>query len=609
MNTTTLIALSTVILFTACTSIIETQLRETGTITGGTVVPNEPTAKIATAQTGTNHNTAVLPSIPDSISLYLSNNLQNVIQTIALDNQGRFSFTDLEFNTYSLKIKNSTLGGVYNSIVISDSQPDGIIDQLPLYTIRTVTLKVDTTLYAGLYDFEKYIPATDSGILTYPYIQIINESITNQQYISLYGTDGTLTTRTASFGFWEMFYDISATPELSSSDTIQHTISSSTSFSTRSSSDNSVPASDPLLSSNASVGADSPSSAQIVSPPSLQGSILYTNRFLRHAIPEQLLVATCPQAAVDLGLSCVMGGPVITEGDLLTSLYDNEGNDLLIDVGDTLKIDAYSYNTSLNAPTLIIVVTDSINPPNQIQLPTDLPQSPYFATAATLDNLATALNIWFDAEFPGGTATFTSSVNDSIVGALRIDAGEGVSIIGLSINSHRPISDAHIVQAFTFPFTIDQFNSPGYSNSFYHDVSSNSLLKNSFDRNAQPLGLQSGDFISVNTTIGGNSSPASHITYTDSTTMQDLMNGIAHALSLPYVYDTSVATPKPSLSIGVPSDEGIAMRSAIIIRGKKGTQFKIENLNITASNSNNLDPTPKLFNANMATESFQEAVD
>ncbi|NLE00863.1 MAG: flagellar hook-basal body complex protein, partial [Fibrobacter sp.] len=264
----------------------------------------------------------------------------------------------------------------------------------------------------------------------------------------------------------------------------------------------------------------------------------------------------------------------------LTALYDVNGNDLNIIAGDTLLI--------------------SVQGAAQGRIPVD--------ETTTLSDLADALQNYLRNEAGIDLAV----VNVTADGQMEVDAGLA-DITGLQITSSRPGSTSYVVNAFNFPPSIPAGSSHSITG-LRIPAREDDLITNIFNANGQELGLEAGDIISINGSVGGRTIQSTSAIFNDPDpantdsirTVGDLLNLIQQAFSLPETDGTLQDNPSVSINAANTDDDQLPDGS-IVIRGQREEAFAITSLSITASNSNNVTPTPALFNANMSFTEVQQA--
>jgi flagellar hook protein FlgE len=293
------------------------------------------------------------------------------------------------------------------------------------------------------------------------------------------------------------------------------------------------------------------------------GTVANTNRFLAAAIPAQTL----------------------------TSLYDSSGNALGIMAGDTLTVRGYNAAGAEFTQSLIVTPTSTL---------TDLRN----AIAAVTNNVDPAIPVTINAD---------GSINVTTAGAA------GGPVNNLSVSSSRPGSNSYVSNAFTWGPTIATASATGAnSNQIRRPAVATDLLASLYDSagmaiggvdpvTGNPRGLEDGDLISVNGAVGGKTITTGTLTYTAATTrLQDLLNTIQSAFNLPI----NDGTPQNNLSVSMDAPDTADDRmpdGSIVMRGQKELAFALQNMSISANNSNNNAVSPARFNANLSTTELQAA--
>ncbi len=286
-----------------------------------------------------------------------------------------------------------------------------------------------------------------------------------------------------------------------------------------------------------------------------QGTVTHTNRFLSRAL----------------------------DTSTLTSLFDSNGNDLGVEVGDTLLVSVAGTDEGR------IVVTEGM----------------------TLNELAAEMQNYLHNE----AGIDFVAVNVTASGEIVVDTSLSTDVNGLQIHSSRPGSNSYISNALSFPpsiaagssYTIDGLLVPAVGTDLISDV---------FDANGEPLGLEAGDVVSINGSVGGNTIESTSAIYdnpdiTDTSsvrTVGDLINLIQQAYSLPATDGTNYNNPTVSINAADTEDDRIP-DGAIVVRGQREEAFSLTGLSILSNNSNNNTPSPARFNANMTFTEIQSARD
>jgi flagellar hook protein FlgE len=294
------------------------------------------------------------------------------------------------------------------------------------------------------------------------------------------------------------------------------------------------------------------------------GSIDYTNRFLAD------------------NTTGTMGAQT------LTSLYDSSGNALGIEAGDTLTVRGYDTAGNEYTQNLIVQPTSTV---------TDLMNS----IQAVTNNINPAIPVTLNAD---------GSINVSTNGL-------GTPVNNLSVSSSRPGSNSYVSNAFTWGPSI---TTTANSNQLRRPAIATDLLASLYDASGthiggvdpvtgNPYGLENGDVISINGEVGGKTVTTGTLTYAGATTtMQNLLDTIQGTFNLP----KNDGTPQNNLSVSMDTADSADDQmpdGSIVIRGQKELAFALQNMSISANNSNNDAVTPARFNANLAPTQLQAARD
>ncbi len=270
--------------------------------------------------------------------------------------------------------------------------------------------------------------------------------------------------------------------------------------------------------------------------------------------------------------------------DRLTSLFDRDGNDLGIQVGDSLLISVSGEDPEQ------FTVTDT----------------------STLADLAADVQTYIRNVTGSGFITVSAAGGNLTVNT-TLDPGTSVS--GLQIRSTRPGSNSYVSNALNFPPTISGGSTYTVSG-LRVPAEETDLLSDVFDASGQALGLSPGDVVNVNGGVGGRMIPTMSAIYdnpvaTDPNsvrTVADLLNLIQQAFSLPETDGTPYDNQSVSINMTNTDDDRIP-DGAIVIRGQPETPFAITSVSISATNSDRALPAPTRFNANMTFTEIQAARD
>jgi len=276
----------------------------------------------------------------------------------------------------------------------------------------------------------------------------------------------------------------------------------------------------------------------------------------------------------------------------LTSLYDSSGNSLGIMAGDTLTVRGYDAAGNQYTQNLVVANNSTL---------TDLTT----AIQAVTNNIDPAIPVTINAD---------GSINVTTAGRLG-------PVNNLSVSSSRPGSNSYVSQAFNWGPTIATTTPTGdNSDQMRRPAIATDLISNLYDSSGMalggvdpvtgnPRGLENGDVISVNGAVGGKTVPTGSLVYNDATsTMQNLLDAIQGAFNLP----RNDGTPQNNLSVSMDSADTPDDRlpdGSIVIRGQKELAFALQNISISANNSNSNAVSPARFNANLGTVEMQAARD
>lgn len=292
-----------------------------------------------------------------------------------------------------------------------------------------------------------------------------------------------------------------------------------------------------------------------------------------------------------------------TDGDMLNSLFDENGNDLNITEGDILEINIKDATTTYDP----IEITVGMTPGTAGEV-------------ANLSELAAAVQAALQDGVNGpGIAGAAVTVNAN--GQLNLALG-GAQIASLNIgNKTRPTSDTYTKNLFNWSGS----NITGAVNTSSGSARSIATVDDNlgqvYDAAGKALGLENGDEITISGTIGSTTlnTPATNFVYSynaanpadpTNTTMQDLMDRIQLRLNLPNEVMGTDGKRRPTVEINASSggDER-APEGAIMIRGQAQTAFALNGISISSNNSNNNSIAPSAFNSNMIGTEIQTARD
>lgn len=314
------------------------------------------------------------------------------------------------------------------------------------------------------------------------------------------------------------------------------------------------------------------------------GSILHTNRFL----------------AVATGSA---GGMT---PDPLIALFDENGNDLGIQDGDTLTV---SFRDLNNVPAGTQEYAFSVGTGT--------------GEVWTIQDLAQSIQDSLNTNVPTGGSQF-SVVVDNATGRVQLDmssTGATTAISGLSVSSNRPGSNSFVRNLFSWGATNSQVaqaaagvpdDSVGAARA---PAESTDLLANVYDAAGQTLGLETDaatgidDIISINGGIGGSNIAPRQLVYDGTQTMADLMQEIQVAFNLPERDGTLLNNLSVALNPAGTSGDNRVPAGSIVVRGQPEEAFALTNVSISATNEDNDQIAPTRFTANTIMTEVQTARD
>jgi flagellar hook protein FlgE len=259
----------------------------------------------------------------------------------------------------------------------------------------------------------------------------------------------------------------------------------------------------------------------------------------------------------------------------LTSLLDSSGNSLGIESGDVLTISA--TDSAGTAYTDEITVTDDM----------------------TLDDLNDDINTLLAGMDGGNSSTL------NLDGTITVAAASAIN--NLSITSDNSLSKSYVSDTFSWGTSIAA-GDDATTDTILRPAESTDLLSEVYDSSGNSLGLEDGDTISINGSVGDDSITTSTMTYSSASTMQDLLDTVQSAFGLPEYDGTDNNNLSVSMDSADTSDDQLPDGS-IVIRGQSGADFAITDISISASNSDSDSTAPTVFNANTDTTEIQTARD
>jgi len=296
---------------------------------------------------------------------------------------------------------------------------------------------------------------------------------------------------------------------------------------------------------------------------------------------------TAPNLIPGTATTSSLKGNELRNRGVLTNLFDDEGSNLGIKEGDTIKM----THSDSNAAFHFLVARD--------ELTGELP---------TLEDLRMALEGYLN-QITGGNGTPTNSVTVGYDanGGFTVTNNTAVPINGLTLTSDRKVdSSSTISMAFGFEPTIgigESKSTPPLRIPAHVD----DLLRDVFDAKGKALGFENGDPIDITGAVG-NKNKSGSLLYSDTLYMLDLVTEMQKTLGLPPTDGTIYERPTVEIKQEDKNGDGIPL-GAIVIRGLTETAFAITGLNVRASDDNHQAPSPTNFSTNMTFVEVQPARD
>lgn len=294
------------------------------------------------------------------------------------------------------------------------------------------------------------------------------------------------------------------------------------------------------------------------------GTVLHTNRYLANVADHG---TTLPSPLGD--------------GDYLTGIYNSTGNSLGMIAGDTLSISAYDAGGTLYTANRSVTAT------------------------TTLADLVGDINGVLSALSGGalaGAATITAN------GEINVNTSGVVDVNNLTVRSSRPGSNSYVSNAFSFGASIPASNVAGVNSDALRAAAiSTDIIDNLYDASGQVLGFENGDIVNINGAVGGNTAATRPVVYSNVMTMQNLLDEIQSAFSLPR--NDGTMQNNLSVSLNGANTEDRIPDGSIVVRGQQEEAFTLSNVSIAAINSDNDAIAPTRFTANAGMTEIQAARD
>lgn len=283
---------------------------------------------------------------------------------------------------------------------------------------------------------------------------------------------------------------------------------------------------------------------------------------------------------------------------VLEGLYSSKGDALNITDGDTLTL---AYATTAGG--------------TPIEFSMQVVRDPALAAASTATTNAYVHNLdQLVAEIQTRLPAGSTAVLNPTTGIMTVTSAAN-HVFNLQLTSSNPLSNSYVNKAFNVGSYIGPGigtytpNASGSTDALLRPAEQDDYISGLLTSNGDGLGLETGDSLQVNGSVGDDAiASTSDLTYSPTTTLVELLNKVRNDFKLPFTDGTVQENPSVSINSAATVDDGIPDGS-IVLRGAKGKDFSINNLSIRALNDNNSNPAPTLFNSSMGFTEKQKASD
>lgn len=297
-----------------------------------------------------------------------------------------------------------------------------------------------------------------------------------------------------------------------------------------------------------------------------KGSILYSQKFLNHA----------------------------EASDPLIGLSDHGGTELGIRTGDVLTVTVSAEAGSTAAVSIPIT------------------------QGFTLADLAAAITAFLrgpavDAGLGTTVEMVTPMDSEPLRGALTLYGNTSAPIRDFRITSNRPVTAPVVAMSFAVPADIPAgaVRMAATTSTLRAPARAADPMGELYDANGNGLGLESGDAIAFNGSLGGkptrNAPPLIYAGGPAGTTLQAVMDGIKAVFKL--AERDGSPGDHPSVSLNPAGSDDNIPDGSIVIRGEAGSASAIDELTVRSTDFNNAAPAPSIFNTNMNVTTLREATD
>lgn len=319
-------------------------------------------------------------------------------------------------------------------------------------------------------------------------------------------------------------------------------------------------------------------------------------------------------AAVPVTFADIAVDPRVRASVPLNRLYNAQGENLQIKIGDILTVTATIPNSAVPPADETLSATFEVidNPAMAGRVGVS---STEFQVANIQQLLLATQEFLTNGPWNGGGGSNVSGAKIAIMpdGKVRIlnGATSTEAIKNFTVTSNRPISRNFVGNAFLVgtsiaPGAYSETSGPllrpaqtgdNLYNPMFFDAAGSPLpgvdpVVQIFDVSGVGLDLQEGDTLCVSAIVGTSVKDSRKLTidkgtgWSTSTTLQEMVDTIRSTLALPEFDGSPQNNPSVSISNG-----------AVVVRGQPGAAFKITNFAVTAKSPLSVDRT--VFNQNM----------
>lgn len=331
-----------------------------------------------------------------------------------------------------------------------------------------------------------------------------------------------------------------------------------------------------------------------------------------------------------LSFADIASDPGVIHSTNLISLRNGNGENLLIEVGDTLFIDATIPDGTGTGHSAVAQCEIISNPAQTMRVGAATNAYRIATIAQFLLAIQDFLNGNSFSMMPMNVDFRTAVLPDGKVRVQNAAVG-GVAVKNLSVSSSRSASNPLVGNAFSFNSEIPADN--GFSDTpakllrpataedhlyeplYYSATGAPQLsakgVPQIFGATGNEMDLQQGDSLAISALVGDSARNSKSLGINEghalgtATTLQDILDDIQTTLKLPARADT--VENIPSVEIGT-TDTGAAPipAGAIVIRAQPGASYAIRNFSMLANNADAETEPPTDFNINAVVTRLSE---